>query len=55
MLKWLSAVSNDHQALHKENAESAQHAAGSGGGLKPLLRLSWELLAMTALFKKANM
>jgi len=41
-------------SLHKESAESAQHSAGSGGGLKPLLRLSWELLAITARFKKAK-
>lgn len=54
MLKWLSAVSMDHQVLHKGRAESAQHAAGSAGGLKPPLGLSGELLAVTALFKKAN-
>lgn len=55
LVKMAQFSSSDHPSLHKESSESAQCAAGSGGGLKPLLRLSWELLAITALFKKANM
>lgn len=54
MLKLLSSVSSDHPSLHKRSSESVQCAAGSGGGLKPLLRLPWEPLAVTALFKKSN-